>query len=58
MTIEVQGKGCFSEVKYYYISKETEEDTTKEGLFIMFLDGKYLFFENIKDVKTITVRKF
>lgn len=58
MTIEIQGQGAFSEVKYYCVSRETIEDKPVDGLLITFLDGQRMFFDNIKDVKTVTVRKF
>lgn len=58
MTIEIQGKGAFSEVKYYYIAEETIDDQPVDGLLIVFLDNQRMFFDAIKDTKAISVRKF
>lgn len=58
MTIEIQGQGAFSEVKYYCVSRETIEDKPVDGLLVVFLDGQRIFFDTVKDTKPVSVRNF
>lgn len=58
MTIEVQGLGAFSEVKFFHMAEQTDTDGTREGLFIGFLDGDDAFFPSIQNIGVVTIRKF
>lgn len=58
MTIEVQGLGAFSEVKFFHITEQTDTDGTREGLFIGFLDGDNTFFPSVQSIGAVTIRKF
>lgn len=58
MTIEIQEKGAFSEVKYYCIAEETIDGKPVDGLVVVFLDGQRMFFDSVKDTKPVSVRNF
>lgn len=58
MTIEIQGKGAFSGVKYYCITEETIDGKSVDGLAVVFFDGQCMFFDTVKDTKPVSVRNF